>query len=536
MKLKRTKILLIVIIINMILLTSINSRVFFKNSIKLDVNQEILQSKTTSYTQQWLENENFTTTPIEPTWYWASSGDVSDLEASTETGQANLKVLGDKGTFSLAENTINGSNWEKVSNQDFPILPRDGNGIDNYGCYAKHTWDESSDQTGNTPSVLFKRNITMTVNMSDYEITSASISGIVNATASENVDCPTDTAAGGSGGGNFIGDVYDSVRFFISISDLGGIYEYELAYNKTRDLGLGNPPGTSTMGDTYLIPMPEELLIYYLNSVLQDDHYNFTIILGIFIYCEDNNDVYDLDTWTELRIKSFNLTFTYEKKIDRGAYISWNQIGNKLPDPPINGSVSVDEASLFFKYKIDQNWTSNSPNSEIRLLINNKSCSETIKLSKINNTFTEAKSNGFDVSSLISTTENITPSIQLYLADNFILDSNTTISIDDVVLIITYTIFEPDALPPAPFNWWLIILPLIFGLIALGSVFAAYQYHFKIPRIIRIIRKLKKNIKTNNVSKEPLDLNSRTNLTTTINKKQAKSLTFEIKKTTGESK
>ena len=538
MKSKKIYLFITAFIASIIVLSSINTQIFSKiDLVQYNTNQEIFQSKLTSYTENWLKNENFTTTPIEPTWFLTSSGDTSDVYAMEGTGCADLRVIGEENTFSIVSDPPSSSNWTKALNPDFPVYPKNGSGIDSHGCWATHVWNEiGGDETGQTPSVHWKRNVSMPVNMSDYEITGASVSTTVNATVLQDIDCPGDAHTGGSNN-NSNGDVWDYVRFYVLISDLPGVKEYEIAYNKTTYLGAGDKTSSpSTMGETYLITIPEDSLIFYLSNILETDDYNFTITLGMFIYCEDNDQGYELDTWSMLRIKSFNLTMTYEKKIDRGTNIAWNQIGNALPDPPINGSVSVDEALLFFKYKIDQNWTSNSPNSEIRILINNKQHSETIKLSNAKNTFQEGKLVGFDLTSLISTTENITLSIQLYLADNFILDSNTTISIDDVVLIITYTIFEPDPSPPAPFNWWLIILPLVFGLIALGSIFAAYQYHFKIPRIIRIIRKLKKNIKTNNVSTDALDLNSRTNITTTISKKQVKSLDFEIKKTTGESK
>ncbi|NVM55357.1 MAG: hypothetical protein HWN66_16740, partial [Candidatus Helarchaeota archaeon] len=176
-----------------------------------------------------------------------------------------------------------------------------------------------------------------------------------------------------------------------------------------------------------------------LTSALGSDDYNFTITLGIFIYCEDNDPAFDLDTWTMIRIKSFNLTFSYEKNIDRNTYADWNQVGNELPQTP--GTLLVDSARLHFRYRSNQSWpTADSPNAEIRMLINNIPHSETVKLSSATASFQDAKTGGYDVTPLIQKNVNITLSLRVYLADNFILNNSITISIDDVYLWINYTI------------------------------------------------------------------------------------------------
>ncbi|MHA1268148.1 MAG: hypothetical protein ACTSPY_00050 [Candidatus Helarchaeota archaeon] len=539
MKTKKVILLILFIILGSFVFIGLNINNTYINPLKIDVNQTIYQRVTNSNTVQWLQNPNFSTSPIEPTWFWNYTGDNSDVVALESSGQADMKVIGEKRDRLVIANPPSTSDWANVTNPDFPVLPMGddgpggnvGVGIDSYGCWASHTWDENgpSGEIGQTPSVHWKQNITMPVNMSDYTITSASVSAVVNATVKQDVDCPGDTASGGSNG-NVAGAVYDYVRFYVLISDLDEVREYEVAYNKTTYLGAGDSVGSdSTMGDTYLNTVPEEDLIFYLTSVLEHDHYNFTITLGIFIYCEDDDVGYELDTWTKLRIKYFNLTFTYEKKINRGTTIAWSQIGNKIPDPPANGSIVVDEAKLFFKYKINHDWTSNSPNSELRILINNKQHVETIKLSNANTSFQVAKSGGFDVTSLISTSENITPSILIYLADNFVLDGNVSISIDEVYLWITYTTYAPDLIPNPGFNWWLIIVPLIIGLVTLASIFAAYQLYFKIPRIIRIIRKLKSNIRKGKKSGS-FDLNKKSKIINKILKSQIHPLNIEFKK------
>ncbi len=303
-------------------------------------------------------------------------------------------------------------------------------------------------------------------------------------------------------------DVFDYVRFYVMISNLEGTKKYEIAYNQTRYLGQGNTEGSShSMADTYFVQVPEEVLIYSLNSVLKGDFCNFTITLGIFIYCEDNNGIYDKDTWTMLRIKSFNLTISYAKKINRFTSVAWNQIGNKLPAPPTNGTLEIDSAILEFNYKIDQEWVIDSPNSEIRILINNRMHSETIKLSRANTTFQTAKSGGFDVTSLIAKEVNITVSVQIYLADNFNLGINRTISFDNISLKISYTIFYESVVVPKPNYLWLVILlgAIIAGILA---GWATYQFYLKYPKIIRIIRKTRKDIIKGNET-SPLDVNKR---------------------------
>ena len=145
-------------------------------------------------------------------------------------------------------------------------------------------------------------------------------------------------------------------------------------------------------------------------------------------------------------LSSFNLTFDYAKKIERGSYADWSQEGNQLPG--VNASkeyIQVENATLNFKYKIDNLWPATSPNSEIRVFISGHMHTEAIPLTSANTTFGDAKAGGFDVTSLIAEGVNISVTIQLYLADNFELDGNRTISIDNVSLWIAYSIIEFEA-------------------------------------------------------------------------------------------
>ena len=54
-------------------------------------------------------------------------------------------------------------------------------------------------------------------------------------------------------------------------------------------------------------------------------------------------------------------------------------------------------------------------------------------------TYIDAKVSGFDVKTLIPKNKKFNLSIQLYIADEFNLDNDITISIDNVSLIIWYT-------------------------------------------------------------------------------------------------
>ena len=248
------------------------------------------------------------------------------------------------------------------------------------------------------------------------------------------------------------------------------------------------------------------MLVFYLNRILEFDKRNFTIFLGIDIDVEDNYGQWDRDTYYSLLIKTCNLTFTYEKVINKFTSVSWNQDGNKISDLS-NDTIIVNEANLNFQYRIDKNWTSNtsSLNSEIKVLINGNPHPETIKISKANATFQEAKVGGFDLKSLI--TDDVNLSIQVYIADEFILNNNITISIDNATLMISYTIIIPDVaggggggggggtrIIRVPDNTP-IVIGLTVGIIALISFFGAYQKHFKYPPTVRKIRKLRKKIK-----------------------------------------
>jgi len=394
------------------------------------------------------------------------------------------------------EISVKNTDWTAFSNPSLPILP-DDYGINGSGCYVSHTWHESVDQTRNNPSIQWKRNITMPVNMSDYIITSASLSAIFNASVqaldhdgggievfgdyTEGLNPPGDTQFG----------IGDFVTFYVLISDLQNTYPFEIAANRTSNLGQDSPI-ISFHPDTPMNTIPEDLLIAYLTSVLKTDNYNFTITLGLDIYSEDNEYNVDIDIWRALILRTLNLTFTYEKKIDQFTTVGWSQVGKEIS----GDNVQISYANLKFKYKIDQNWTDASHNSEIRILINNNPyLDKTIKLRNYiySTAFIEANPEGFDITSLILKDVNISVSIQVYLLDTFGLNRTITISIDDVFLTISYIIFTPDeVLEPWIATGLFIISLFVVGL--LSSYLIAYQTYLKYPIPVRKVRKYRKTL------------------------------------------
>ena len=386
------------------------------------------------YTKEWLNNSNFNS---QNSWFSVEEGDTSDVNGYIDSGQANLEILGEKHTFSLIADPPIASNWTEMDNPDFPNRP-DIDEITDAGCRVSHEYE---DQTAvQNPSVHWDRNITTPFNMSDYIITSASIQAIVNATVDENLDRLEDYLTGDYArrSPDYDVDTYgdgDYIRFYVLISDLEKNKVYEIAYFQTEQIGSENPPGKDYLYDTYMLTYSEEDLIFYLTSVLSIDNSNFTISLGIRLHCEDNVvDYWDRDNFDEIIINFVNLTFTYEKKIDQFTAISWNQVGNKLE----GSDIDIANATLKFKYKVDRNWPTSSPNSEIRVYINNRIYPETVKLSNAKSTFQDIKIGGFDVKNLILIEENISVSIEVYLADPFTLNQTITISIDNASLFISY--------------------------------------------------------------------------------------------------
>ncbi len=389
----------------------------------------------TIYSKQLVKDPSFTDGIDTNSWEFEQTDDLFDTFPNYQNDQIDLDVIGDHGIFTNINITPHPTDWTAVQNPAFKVWP-DNYEIDGFGFNVSHIWDENVNQTTNTPSVLWKRNIEMPVNMSDYEIISASIGAIANATVDSTIDTLTDDPT--------VGAVGDYVRFFISIEDIAQEKSFEIAFNQTSLLGQDSGPSILTMSDTFFESIPEEVLIYYLTSVLEGNYVDFTLVAGINIYCEDNVPGADYDEWIELRINEVNLTIEYEKKINQLTSISLKQLGNKINSSEYEDkSISINNASLCFDYKISHDWPTSSQNSEIRLYINNYLHTESVKLQDFSTSWNPVKIGlGFDIASLLQVDQNVSVEIQLFIADNFILDQNITVSIDNVVLNVSYTVIE----------------------------------------------------------------------------------------------
>jgi len=448
-KLSSLLIFIFFILFTSFFLTTLNlANRFAERDIIKNPTQPLFSAQET-FTALWLENSNFES-GIDP-WYSEIAGDINDVNATISSGQANFEILGENRTFSDISGTPQAQDWIEFNHSIRPLpLTHE---INQYGLNVSHAYDEgngiapnSGDQTANLAGVLWKRNITMPVDMSDYIITSASISAIVNGSADRDIETPNDTPILDSG----YASLFDHAFFYVEISDLQEIEAYQIASYRTDFLGNGQESRTyvdystrDNLTNTLMVSISESDLIFYLNQILEHDPYNFTITLGIEVDSEDNYPGFELDYWYSLLIKSCNFSFTYEKKIDQFTTVSWKQDGDQISDIS-NDTIIVEQAKLNFNYKIDSNWTDLSPNSEIRVFINNNKLTETIKLNTANSSFQEAKLGGYDVTSLIPYNTEINISIQVYIADQFNLDKIIILSIDDVFLNITYTVTFPD--------------------------------------------------------------------------------------------
>jgi len=447
----------------------------------------------------WLENPNFNDTGTP--WFSNTVGDVTDLTASINLNQAEFEVEGDVRTFSGISGVPQSSDWVEFNHSVRPLpLTHE---INEFGCNVSHVYDEdaggdfpnSGDQTANLAGVLWRRNISLPVDMSDYIITTASINAVVNGSADTDIETPSDHPPFADGG---YASLFDFARFYVEISDVNNIESYEIAHNKTLNLGQTydgrrdyNYTTRVYMNDTNMTTVDEDILIFALTQVLKHNGYNFTVTLGIDVDSEDNYPGYELDVWYSLLIKSCDLSFTYIKRMDTSSIVSWNQIGNK-----INGTnVKIIDGNLNFRYKIDQPWpSSSSPNSEIRVIINDKQHSETIKLGSATTDFRYAKVGGYNVTSLINEGINISLSIQLVIADDFGLDRKIDVSIDDVYLLISYTETIPDTIEEPWIATGFFIITAIATLV-LGGFLIMYIKVWRFPIPIRKVRKYKKSLR-----------------------------------------
>ncbi|MFX1419616.1 MAG: hypothetical protein ACFE9N_11910 [Promethearchaeota archaeon] len=491
-KIRKMLILMILILIPLFS-TMIFTNLFISNS-KINIKTEELKTSGVEYFRNnlWIENPSFD--DLGEPWDLRIEGDSRDVIGDIGHGNANYTIVGDSRIKQIDE-PLNNTDWDLFNNPDLPILPSNPAfpllpNITEKGCEVSHRWDENINQTHNRPSAQWKRTINMPVDMRDYIITEAYLEVIFNATV---------TVSPTSGGierrvTEAVSNRFstgDYAEFYVLVSDVDETFPaVRIAYNHTGDLGLDGTSGMYT--DTPMDIVPENVLKSILTSILETDGFNFTITLGIDIYCEDNIPAVDIDIWDSLIIRSFNLTFSYEKKINQFTSIAWEQEGNALT----GANIQVTDARVNFTYKIDTPWSiTSTSNSEIRVLMNNNSVSE-INLLEVNNSFQNIE---YEVTSFILKGLNITLSIQVYLADQFGLSQNITISIDDVYLIISYIKITIDIFSEPWISTALLVLASVVTA-GVGGYLVAYQRILRYPRPVRKVIKYRRTL---NRSKSP---------------------------------
>ncbi|NHJ19594.1 MAG: hypothetical protein EAX91_01530 [Candidatus Lokiarchaeota archaeon] len=448
------------------------------------------ESSTTTYTrrsetQQWIDNTNFNTVE---NWTSLLEGDLSDIQTEISNGTANYLISGDTGTQFFFENGTS-SGWSEIADQEGLPAP-DTYGMDERGWYVSHFWPDNAPQA---LRIQWQKNFTMDINMSDYIITGASLDCLINGTVQATpvngggIDRPGDTISGGTTVQIATGDF---ARFFLIISDVWKNREFPAVQYQTDDLGRDDPIPITQLNDTLIKPVNEDTLKFYLEQALNYDHQNFAITLGTYIWCEDSGHPGDSDNWQMLLIKNFNLSITYEKKIDQFSTLTWEYYGKKIEEN--NYTVEVKNAKLFFDYKInDTRLSSSSPNSRFKLFINNIEYNETIRISELETKFKEARESGFTVTNLIPNNDEINVSIQVYIADEFILGNDIMISMDNVNLWITYDVIIPVE-PNFIFMVFFIIATI--GAATLATYVILYQLILKYPVPIRKVRKYRKTL------------------------------------------
>jgi len=392
-------------------------------------------------------------------------------------------VLGYEDTKEVSNVFQTPSDWVDFNKSGQENNPNNGYTVTDEGCFASHNWYDGT--ANQIPHIYWRYNVSMDRDMSDYEITSASIEAIMNASVDRNVDVPGDDTA------VYLGEpeyeplnqeaAYDYIHFTVEVSDMDVSQDntYVIAENRTRYLGKYDVAPSFLDVDKNIEPKNETDIRFFLNRVLEadeDGHDNFTIILGISTFSADNTEPdFDYDDFDEI------------------------------------------SAKLNFEHKIDKNWTettsSLAENSELRFLINGYSSNDypTIKLSSIEDTLEEAISGSYDVTNLIPLKENITLTIQVHLADDFILDQPITISIDNVYFVISYVAFNETVSVTILSSsgggggktkvieepWINIVLAIaaIGGGICLAGYIVAYQVYLKYPKPVRKVRKYRKTLK-----------------------------------------
>jgi hypothetical protein len=459
----------------------------------------IKPSETIAYSNiQWVDNPNFDA-PIEPTWYSSLQGDLSDVEAATSPNQGDITIIGDSRTKEVLLNNATQSNWSPFIRNELEVVPQRASvpnyGVDDEGAYCSHWWweGESGGQPKNTPEMHWRTNVSMPVDMSDYNITSISFNALINASVDRNIDVDGDTTARWDPGtvGINQAEEYDFVRFYVYISnlDVDDLNTYPIAFNQTYALGNDTTSFYDIEGS--IGTFGDQAIIDAINNVLAVDpgHNNFTIVLGIYIYCEDNYSGTDRDHWDDLRFKNLSLSFSYEKKIDKSTSGSWSQDLDEIS----GSNVRITNANLNFQYKMDNAWVSASQNSRFLIFINDREFDPTLRfINEYSSTFRDADTEGFDITEIMLPYENFTLSIQVYLAEDFGLGNNITISIRNVYLYMSWTETRDD--PAEPFLFTALFIISLIGATVLAGYLIAYQTYLKYPVSVRKVRKYRKTL------------------------------------------
>jgi len=459
------------------------------------------------YDTPWLSNSGFSS---QDSWYGSQEGgDSSDVNQSISGGSARYVINGEERTFSdISGVPKNNSDWTPVNNTEIKYEPDDYE-INSKGCWVTHRWEDGAD-AAQLNAIQWDRNITLEVDMTDYNITAISLSATANATVNANDGANAGIEILGEHETGYQNCTGDFVRFYIYISDIYKNQEYEIAFLQPDDLGIDSAGEFDYLYNTSLTVLSVDNIRNLIKSLLLVDpeHKTFIFSLGIIILSEDdyNNDE---DIWDELIINSCDFSFTYEKIINPLTTISWNQDGPKISSVKYNetNNITLLGASLTFQYRISEPWPSRSPNTQIIMFINNNQNPITIYLE---NKGTQIYTVTFDVLSLLSVAvDYVNFSIQLYIGDTFGENNNIIVYIDNINLFISYR--EIGVLPPIPpgIDWTPAIIALTVGIIGAIMGLVSYILYFQYPPLVRQVRARRRKIKGGRSLKKPVEVEDR---------------------------
>jgi hypothetical protein len=182
-----------------ILLLGSSFMIFLTLTNNLSINStdnQVRLSRDVFYTEQWLQNSEFETDE-----YWNVSIDsnspLPDVSGVISDGNAKIKVIGEEHELKYFADFTNESDqleWEVDSDPKFPLasgglnaslLYPDDYNMSSVGAYLTHYWEnEEADQIA---VVNWNHTINMDYDMSDYNITSASLLATFNATVQASV-------------------------------------------------------------------------------------------------------------------------------------------------------------------------------------------------------------------------------------------------------------------------------------------------------------------------------------------------------------